>query len=70
MNNQWKFYKDAENQWRWRHTASNGNIVGASTEGYVKRADCAGNAHRNGCKGKIVTSPYAFYPKQEVRIWV
>jgi outer membrane protein OmpA-like peptidoglycan-associated protein/uncharacterized protein YegP (UPF0339 family) len=48
MNDKWEFYKDAENKWRWRHTAPNGNIVGAATEGYVNKADCEGNARRNG----------------------
>jgi outer membrane protein OmpA-like peptidoglycan-associated protein/uncharacterized protein YegP (UPF0339 family) len=48
MNDKWEFYKDAEDKWRWRRTAPNGNIVGASTEGYMNRADCEGNAHRNG----------------------
>jgi len=51
MNDKWEFYKDAENQWRWRRTATNGNIVGASTEGYMNKADCEGNARRNGWKG-------------------
>lgn len=48
MNDKWEFYKDAEDQWRWRRTAPNGNIVGAATEGYVNKADCEGNARRNG----------------------
>lgn len=51
MNDKWEFYKDAENQWRWRRTAPNGNFVGASTEGYANKADCEGNARRNGWKG-------------------
>jgi outer membrane protein OmpA-like peptidoglycan-associated protein/uncharacterized protein YegP (UPF0339 family) len=48
MNDKWEFYKDHENKWRWRRTAPNGNIVGAATEGYVNKADCEGNARRNG----------------------
>ncbi|MEO9458253.1 MAG: DUF1508 domain-containing protein [Lentilitoribacter sp.] len=44
----WVIYKDARTQWRWKRTARNGNIVGASTEGYVNRVDCVSNAHRNG----------------------
>ena len=44
----WEIYKDAANQWRWRRTASNGNIVGAATEGYVNKSDCIANAQRNG----------------------
>ena len=51
MNDKWEFYKDHENKWRWRRTAPNGNIVGATTEGYVNKADCEGNARRNGWNG-------------------
>jgi uncharacterized protein YegP (UPF0339 family) len=40
----WEIYKDNAGEWRWRRTASNGNIVGAATEGYVNIA----NANRNG----------------------
>jgi outer membrane protein OmpA-like peptidoglycan-associated protein len=47
-NDKWEFYKDAQDQWRWRRTAPNGNIVGAATEGYANIADCEGNARRNG----------------------
>lgn len=48
MNDKWEFYKDNQDQWRWRRTAPNGNIVGAATEGYVNKGDCEGNARRNG----------------------
>ncbi len=48
MNDKWEFYKDTENQWRWRCTAPNGNIIGSSSQGYVNKADCEGNARRNG----------------------
>ena len=44
----WKIYQDKANEWRWRRTASNGEIVGASTEGYDAKADCFDNARRNG----------------------
>jgi uncharacterized protein YegP (UPF0339 family) len=47
----WEFYKDNRGEWRWRRTASNGRIVGASTEGYVNKADCIANARRNGYTG-------------------
>jgi outer membrane protein OmpA-like peptidoglycan-associated protein/uncharacterized protein YegP (UPF0339 family) len=53
MNDKWEFYKDHENKWRWRRTAPNGNIVGATTEGYVNKADCEGNARRNGWDGNL-----------------
>ena len=48
MKDKWQFYKDAENKWRWQHTSLNGNIIGASKEGYVNKADCYGNARQNG----------------------
>jgi outer membrane protein OmpA-like peptidoglycan-associated protein/uncharacterized protein YegP (UPF0339 family) len=54
LNDKWEFYKDHENKWRWRRTAPNGNIVGATTEGYVNKADCEGNARRNGWDGNLL----------------
>jgi outer membrane protein OmpA-like peptidoglycan-associated protein len=48
MNDKWEFYKDAGDKWRWRRTAPNGNIVGATTEGYANKIDCEANARRNG----------------------
>lgn len=48
MNDKWEFYKDVGGKWRWRRTAPNGNIIGASTEGYSNKIDCEGNARRNG----------------------
>lgn len=50
-NDTWEFYQDGKKNWHWRRTASNGRIVGASTEGYVNKADCIANARRNGYKG-------------------
>jgi uncharacterized protein YegP (UPF0339 family) len=46
----WEFYKDNADKWRWRRIAKNGDIVGASTQGYVNKADCIDNAKRNGYK--------------------
>lgn len=43
----WEFYTTTDG-WRWRRVATNGNIVGASTEGYVNRADCVSNARIHG----------------------
>ncbi len=43
----WEIYQSSS-QWRWRRTASNGDIVGASTESYVNKSDCIANARRNG----------------------
>lgn len=47
----WKIYQDGKGEWRWTRTASNGKIVGASTEGYKNRADCVSNAQRSGYSG-------------------
>ena len=51
MEDTWDFYLDKANEWRWRRTARNGNIVGAATEGYKNRSDCEANARRNGWDG-------------------
>lgn len=51
MNDTWEFYTDSANLWRWRRTASNGRIVGASTQGYVNKSDCIDNAIRHGYNG-------------------
>jgi uncharacterized protein YegP (UPF0339 family) len=48
QNDKWEFYKDSSEEWRWRRTASNGRIVGASTQGYKNKRDCVDNAIRNG----------------------
>lgn len=46
-NDKWEFYQ-AKDGWRWRRTATNGEVVGAATEGYVNRGDCIANAQRHG----------------------
>ncbi len=45
----WEIYS-ATDGWRWRRTASNGRIVGSSTQGYSNRSDCIDNARRNGMR--------------------
>lgn len=50
-NDTWEFYKDKAGEHRWRRTASNGNIVGAATEGYSSKSDCEANAERHGYNG-------------------
>ncbi len=37
-----EIYKN-EDEWRWRITATNGKIIGASTEGYKNKIDCIKN---------------------------
>lgn len=51
MNDKWEIYQDSAGEWRWRRTASNGRIVGASSQGYKNRSDCVDNARRNGYLG-------------------
>jgi uncharacterized protein YegP (UPF0339 family) len=43
----WEIYQNGS-QWRWRRTARNGQIVGASTESYANKSACIENAQRNG----------------------
>lgn len=51
MDDKWEFYKDSAGEWRWRRTASNGRVVGSSSQGYVNKSDCISNAQRNGYTG-------------------
>jgi len=44
----WEIYQDRRGKYRWRRKATNGEIMGASTHGFVKRVDCCANAVRNG----------------------
>ncbi len=45
-------YKDANNEWRWRLKAANGNILADSGEGYSAKADyLAGIAAVKGSAG-------------------
>lgn len=41
-----EFYKSGffRKDWRWRIKANNGNIIGASSEGYRNKKDCIYNA--------------------------
>ena len=39
----WEIYSGLDG-WRWRRTAPNGRIVGASSQGYSNRSDCVANA--------------------------
>jgi uncharacterized protein YegP (UPF0339 family) len=47
----WEIYEDKRGEWRWRRKAVNGNIIGASSEGYNKKSDCEANAARQGYSG-------------------
>ena len=50
-------YKDKRGEFRCRRIASNGKIVGASSEGYTKKADCEKNMKR----GPNATDKWEFY---------
>lgn len=47
-------YTDNAGQWRWRRKSTNGNIVGASTEGYKNKQDCIDNAERQFVECNII----------------
>lgn len=51
MEDKWEFYQDNNNKWRWRRVASNGRIVGSSSQGYVNKVACVDNARRHGYNG-------------------
>jgi uncharacterized protein YegP (UPF0339 family) len=51
MADTWEFYEDKAGEHRWRRTASNGEPVGRSTEGYTAKANCEANAKRMGWAG-------------------
>lgn len=50
-------YKDKRGEFRWRRKASNGKIVGASSESYKSRKDCEANMTR----GPNATDKWEFY---------
>ena len=50
-NDKWEIYEDKRGEFRWRRKASNGNIVGASCEGYTQKSACVANAERHGMDG-------------------
>lgn len=52
QNDKWEIYQDRKKEYRWRRKATNGNIVGASSESYTKEKDCIANAERHGMNGK------------------
>ena len=47
-----QYYQDNRGAWRWRKIASDGQIVGASSEGYADKKDAQKNANRKGDKDK------------------
>ena len=58
--NRWRFYLDAGGKWRWSaRSCENGEVVGASTQGYSRFDDCESNARRLGFSGDIEKVPSA-----------
>lgn len=56
INDKWTFEKDSKGEWRWTRRARNGEITGASHEGFKNLKDCENNARRpawNGVSGKV-----------------
>jgi uncharacterized protein YegP (UPF0339 family) len=39
-------YRDAAGKYRWRAVAGNGEVIGDSGQGYVRRGYCAGMARK------------------------
>jgi uncharacterized protein YegP (UPF0339 family) len=47
-----EIFKDRRGEFRWRKTASNGEVIGASSESYKAKKDCEANANRDTTKDK------------------
>lgn len=47
-----EYYQDRKGEWRWRRTAANGKVAGASSEGYKDRRAAEANATRDGSRDK------------------
>jgi uncharacterized protein len=56
-NDVFEIYQDKKSEYRWRRKAANGKIVGASSEGYTKKADAEANMNR----GHVATDKWEFY---------
>lgn len=50
-----KYYQDRKGDWRWTLLARNGNVVGASSEGYKTRAKAVANFTAVATKGPTAT---------------
>ena len=49
----WEFYQDNADEWRWRRTATNGECVGAATEGFSSESSAQDNARLVGYEGQF-----------------
>ena len=50
-----KYYQDRKSEWRWTLYARNGNVVGASSEGYKTKAKAVANFAAVTTKGPTAT---------------
>ena len=41
-----EFYTDTQGEWRWRIVAENGEIIGASSEGFASKRNASDNLDR------------------------
>lgn len=48
---QWNFYQDSSQKWRWRRSDLDDQIVGTSHTGFSTREACEENARRHGYEG-------------------
>jgi hypothetical protein len=46
MSDSARLYRDDDGEFRWVRTSSNGDVVGASTEGYSRKIDARENYER------------------------
>lgn len=56
-------FQDKRGHFRWRLRDSCGTVIGASSEGYVNRADCENNMRR----GAVATDKWDFYKDKRGR---
>lgn len=47
-----EFYKDAQDDWRWRYVALNNRVMADSSEGYANKGDCVSACEQ--VTGKVV----------------
>jgi len=47
----WEIYTDKRGKYRWRHKATNDNIIGRACESYASKDECICNAQRHGMDG-------------------
>lgn len=52
-----EIYRDKRGKYRWRRMASNGRIVGKSSEAYERKSDCEANMLR----GAVASDDWEFY---------